>query len=81
MALQVGDVREIDEQRLGEGTVIPLRFGDPRGEDDVRSGRIGSVRVEVWNAEIVERLEGVVPVWPGDKGGTEGVEMRIDDVK
>ncbi|KAJ3033872.1 hypothetical protein HDV00_005676 [Rhizophlyctis rosea] len=67
MLSRVGEMREVDGQRVGEGKMEPFRFGSKSAEG---KDQVGSVRVEVWNTEVIQKLGGLVPIWPKGTGKT-----------
>ncbi|KAJ3051781.1 hypothetical protein HK097_007222 [Rhizophlyctis rosea] len=76
MMSRVGEVREVDGQRVGEGKMEAFKFGINGAAEAGKPNDIGSVRVEVWNTEVIQKLGGVVPVWP--KASKTGDEIKFE---
>ncbi|KNC96002.1 uncharacterized protein SPPG_08601 [Spizellomyces punctatus DAOM BR117] len=68
---RIGEGREIEGYRKGNGQIDPFEFGTGKGARIVNEGdskeRSGSIRMEVWNAEVLKKLTGYVPIWPGEE--------------
>lgn len=67
---RIGEGRELDGQRKAGGQVEPFVFGVGKGSSVEGKNASGSIRMEIWNAEVIKKLSGVVPIWPGQESGS-----------